>query len=103
MYSNPPCHGGWVATKILENQEYKNQWLKELAQVAKKNSDFRKRLYKIMNKTGRKDLEYLIKFNSPFLYLDLSSKIGLYLEYINRNRGRNRNFKEKVSHLHSKK
>jgi len=73
MYSNPPCNGGWVATKILENQQYKNQWMKELVQVAKKNSDLRTGLYKIMNKAERKNIEYLIKFNSPFLYLDLSS------------------------------
>ena len=75
MYSNPPCNGGWVATKILENQQYKNEWMKELAQVAKKNCDFRKGLYKIMNKAQRQNIEYLIKFNSPFLSLDLSSKI----------------------------
>jgi len=76
MYSNPPCNGGWIATKILENQQYKSQWIKEMSQVAQRNVEIRRALYKIIKETHRKDIpvEHIIKYDGPFLYLELSNE-----------------------------
>ena len=76
MYSNPPCNGGWIATKILENQEYKSQWIKEVDEMAKKYVDIRRALYKIIKEAQRKDIsiEHIINYNGPFLYLNLSNE-----------------------------
>jgi len=78
MYSNPPCNGGWIATKILENQQYKSQWIKEMSQVAQRNVEIRRALYKIIKETHRKDIpvEHIIKYDGPFLYLEISSNFS---------------------------
>jgi len=76
MYSNPPCNGGWIATKILENEQYKNQWIKEVGQVARRNIEIRGALYKMIKEGRREDIfvEHIMKYDGPFLYLELSSK-----------------------------
>uniref|UniRef100_A0A170YUJ9 Aspartate aminotransferase n=1 Tax=Triatoma infestans TaxID=30076 RepID=A0A170YUJ9_TRIIF len=44
MYSNPPIHGARIVTKILSDQNLKNQWLKEVKGMADRIISVREKL-----------------------------------------------------------
>eukprot|EP00826_Nyctotherus_ovalis_P050873 TRINITY_DN6296_c0_g1_i4.p2 TRINITY_DN6296_c0_g1~~TRINITY_DN6296_c0_g1_i4.p2 ORF type:complete len:243 (-),score=98.93 TRINITY_DN6296_c0_g1_i4:102-830(-) len=75
MYSNPPCHGALIMTKILTNPKYTSEWKEELSKVAGRIQEMRKLLYEelVALKTPG-SWEHIIKQIGMFSYTGLSKE-----------------------------
>ncbi|CAF3461827.1 unnamed protein product [Rotaria sp. Silwood1] len=54
MYSNPPIHGARIAAKILNQQDLRSVWLKEVKQMADRIITMRQQLVDNLKKNGSK-------------------------------------------------
>ena len=53
-YSSPPKHGARIAAAILNNEELRAEWLKQLVDVTKRMNDMRNALRAALEKSGVK-------------------------------------------------
>ena len=53
-YSSPPKHGARIASAILNNEELRTEWLKQLIDVTKRMNDMRAALRAALEKSGVK-------------------------------------------------
>jgi len=67
MYSNPPSHGAYIVNKILNNNENKQHWIKEM----KAMSDRIKKMRSLL----RSKLEEL---NTPGTWNHITDQIGMF-------------------------
>jgi aspartate/tyrosine/aromatic aminotransferase len=67
MYSNPPIHGMQIATRILSNDQYLQEWKDELKAVSNRITDVRRLL--------RAELERL---KTPGTWDHITSQIGMF-------------------------
>ena len=68
LYSNPPCHGARIVTKILEDPHLKEDWERELLGMRLRISEMRLKLAKGLNK------EFLSQQKGMFSYTGLDAR-----------------------------
>lgn len=74
MHSNPPCHGDWIAQKMLKNPKYRVQFEESLKQVAQQFRNLRKALFEELQNFGdQSKWRYIVQQEGPFVYLELLS------------------------------
>ncbi len=79
-YSNPPAHGGQVATIILEDPELYGQWLTELASMRDRIKDMRSALVKGLADCGVPgDFSFIERQRGMFSFSGLSDEVVQWL------------------------
>jgi aspartate/tyrosine/aromatic aminotransferase len=79
-YSNPPAHGGLVATIILEDGELYQQWLAELADMRVRIKDMRRGLVKGLADSGvAGDFSFIEKQRGMFSFSGVSDNVVNWL------------------------
>jgi len=72
-YSNPPTHGGKVATTVLTTPELRSQWEKELGGMRDRIRDMRKQFVeKLSPKAPGKDFGFVLRQRGMFSYSGLT-------------------------------
>ncbi|XP_011405366.2 PREDICTED: aspartate aminotransferase, mitochondrial-like [Amphimedon queenslandica] len=81
MYSNPPINGARIATEILTNPQYRNQWLKEFNVVFEDIQSKRVAFHDALVKTGSKrDWSHILRQKGWFCFTSLSEEQVAMLE-----------------------
>ncbi len=79
-YSNPPAHGGLVATLILEDSQLYQQWLAELADMRDRIRDMRRGLVRGLADSGVKgDFSFIEQQRGMFSFSGLSDELVNWL------------------------
>ena len=74
-YSSPPKHGARIAAMILNNEEMRAEWLKQLVDVTKRMNDMRAALRAALEKSGVKgDWSHITKQIGMFSFTGLTEK-----------------------------
>jgi aspartate/tyrosine/aromatic aminotransferase len=75
LWSNPPAHGGKVATTILMNDELHAQWLAEVGSMRQRIKEFRAKLVDGLTARGvPMDFEFINRQSGMFSFSGLSDK-----------------------------
>eukprot|EP00758_Cryptobia_borreli_P009739 Tbor_TRINITY_DN5507_c0_g1::TRINITY_DN5507_c0_g1_i2::g.12891::m.12891 len=81
MYSNPPAHGARIASMILNNPDYRCEWINELKSMAARILKMRILLNKSLIDNGAPgNWDHVINQIGMFSYLGISSKVCLALK-----------------------
>jgi len=79
-YSNPPAHGGLVATIILDDPELYQQWLTELADMRDRIRDMRRALVRGLAENGVDgDFSFIEQQRGMFSFSGLSDDVVKWL------------------------
>jgi aspartate/tyrosine/aromatic aminotransferase len=79
-YSNPPAHGGLVATTILEDPRLYQQWLAELADMRDRIRDMRRGLVQGLGESGVEgDFSFIEQQRGMFSFSGLSDDVVKWL------------------------
>ncbi len=79
-YSNPPAHGGLVATIILEDPGLYQQWLTELADMRDRIRDMRRGLVQGLAESGVEgDFSFIEQQRGMFSFSGLSDDVVKWL------------------------
>jgi aspartate/tyrosine/aromatic aminotransferase len=79
-YSNPPAHGGLVATMILDDAALNQQWLAELAGMRERIKDMRRGLVKGLAACGVPgDFSFIEQQRGMFSFSGLSDDVVKWL------------------------
>jgi len=79
-YSNPPAHGGLVATIILDDSQLYQQWLAELADMRDRIKDMRRALVHGLSNSGvQGDFSFIEHQRGMFSFSGLSDDVVKWL------------------------
>ncbi len=80
-YSNPPAHGGLVASAILGSQQLRELWIKELSEMRRRIVDMRTALVDGLSQRGVDiDFTYIKKQRGMFSFSGLSDDVVAWLK-----------------------
>ena len=80
-YSNPPAHGGLIATIILDDPGLYGQWLGELADMRNRIKDMRSGLVKGLADSGVSgDFSFIERQRGMFSFSGLSDEVVRWLQ-----------------------
>jgi aspartate aminotransferase len=81
LYSNPPVHGARIASKILNQQDLRTLWLKELKHMADRIITMRQQLVDNLKKNGsKKNWQHITNQIGMFCFTGLNQQQVKYEE-----------------------